>query len=262
MTTQSTLLALHDAQVRGSIADRLPKSWRPSWDGPVLQIATPGRGLAFAQDLDGLSGAELDALIGRVRDRAALLGQAVEWKTYGHDRRDLTERLRLAGFAPEDEETVVIGTAADLTTAGEDPEGITIRATTDPADLHRIAVMESEVWNVDWSWLADDLRDRIETAPDNIVVLVAEAAGEVVSAAWLVIIPGTDFGSLWGGSTLARWRRKGIYRALVARRARIAADQGIKYLLVDASKDSRPILQRLGLHAVTTTTPWVWSPDN
>jgi hypothetical protein len=100
MTTQSTLLALHDAQVRGSIADRLPKSWRPSWDGPVLQIATPGRGLAFAQDLDGLSGAELDALIGRVRDRAALLGQAVEWKTYGHDRRDLTERLRLAGFAP------------------------------------------------------------------------------------------------------------------------------------------------------------------
>lgn len=41
----------------------------------------------------------------------------------------------------------------------------------------------------------------------------------MVSAAWLVIIPGTEFAALWGGSTLAEWRRKGIYRALVARRA-------------------------------------------
>jgi len=262
MTTQSTLLALHDAQVRGSIAQRLPNSWRPLWDGPLLQIAAPNRGMAFAQDLEGLSVEELDALVGRVRDRSAELGQAIEWKTYGHDRPDLTERLRLAGFAPEERETVVIGEAADLTAAGEDPDGITIRATTDPADLRRIAAMESEVWAADWSWLADDLRDRIDTDPENIVVLVAEAADTVVSAAWLAIIPGTEFGSLWGGSTLAQWRRKGIYRALVARRARVAVDRGVKYLLVDASEDSRPILQRLGLHAVTTTTPWVWSPSS
>ncbi|MGI5522458.1 GNAT family N-acetyltransferase [Micromonospora sp. CA-259024] len=260
MTTRNELLDLHDQQVRGTIASRLPNNWKPSRDGPVLQIATPARGLAFAQDLDGLGVEELDALIGRVRDRSAARGQAIEWKTYGHDRQDLTERLRLAGFAPEDEETVVIGLADDLTAAGEAPNGIAIRATTDLTDLHRIAVMESEVWGADWSWLADDLRDRIESAPENIVVIVAEAADELVSAAWLVIIPGTEFAALWGGSTLVQWRRKGIYRALVARRAQIAADRGIKYLLVDASKDSSPILQRLGLHAVGTTTPWVWSP--
>ncbi|WP_307846935.1 GNAT family N-acetyltransferase [Micromonospora sp. D93] len=245
--------------MRGTIASRLPNNWKPSWDGPVLQIATPARGCAFAQDLDGLS-IELDALIGRVRDRSAARGQAVEWKTYGHDRRDLTERLRLAGFVPEDEETVVIGLATNLTAASEAPDGIAIRATTDLADLGRIAAMESEVWGVDWSWLAGDLRDRIESAPENIVVLVAEAADEVVSAAWLVIIPGTEFAALWGGSTLLQWRRKGIYRALVARRAQLAADRGIKYLMVDASKDSSPILQRLGLHPISTTTPWVWSP--
>ncbi|WP_444947955.1 GNAT family N-acetyltransferase [Micromonospora ureilytica] len=260
MTTRSELLALHDEQVRGTIAARLPNNWKPSWDGPVLQIATPTRGLAFAQDLDHLSIGDLDALICRVRDRSAARGLAMEWKTYGHDRQDLTERLRLAGFAPEDEETVVIGLAADLTGAGEAPDGIAVRATTDLADLRRIAALESEVWGVDWSWLADDLRDRIESAPENIVVLVAEAAGEVVSAAWLVVIASTEFAALWGGSTLPQWRRKGIYRALVARRAQVAADRGIRYLLVDASKDSRPILQRLGLHAVGTTTPWVWSP--
>jgi hypothetical protein len=33
-------------------------------------------------------------------------------------------------------------------------------------------------------------------------------------------------------------------------------------LAVDASADSSPILQRLGMRAVTTTTPWVWVPPS
>jgi GNAT superfamily N-acetyltransferase len=99
---------------------------------------------------------------------------------------------------------------------------------------------------------------RVQTG--TMVVFVAEAGGEVVSTAWLVFKPGTEFAGLWGGSTLAEWRGKGIYRALVARRADLAAERGIRYLQVDASDDSRPILQRLGFVAVTTTTPYVWAP--
>lgn len=30
---------------------------------------------------------------------------------------------------------------------------------------------------------------------------------------------------------------------------------------MDASEDSRPILQRLGFEAIITTTPWAWSPS-
>jgi GNAT superfamily N-acetyltransferase len=256
MTTHDELLVQHDWQVRGTVAARLPQSWHAVWDGPVLLAETPHRWMAFAQDLADLSVADLDALIARVRDR----GVTVEWKTYGHDRPDLVERLRLAGFVPEDQETVLIGLAADLTSAGEAPDGVSIRATTDLADLRRIAAMESQVWGVDLSSLADDLRDRIEAAPDDLVVFVAEAGGEVVSAAWMPIFRGTEFAGLWGGSTLAAWRGKGIYRALVAQRAGVATARGVRYLTVDASDDSRPILERLGLRPVTTTTPWVWTP--
>ena len=46
----------------------------------------------------------------------------------------------------------------------------------------------------------------------------------------------------------------------LAHRARLAAERGCRYLEVDASDDSRPILERLGFVAVTTTTPYVWSP--
>jgi hypothetical protein len=36
--------------------------------------------------------------------------------------------------------------------------------------------------------------------------------------------------------------------------------RGARLLQVDASDDSRPILERLGFVAVTTTTPYVWAP--
>jgi GNAT superfamily N-acetyltransferase len=120
--------------------------------------------------------------------------------------------------------------------------------------------MESSVWGQDWSWLAGDLIGRVSTAPAEIAVMVAEAGGDVVSAAWLVFRAGTEFASLWGGSTLPAWRGRGIYRALVAARARLATARGVRLLQVDASDDSAPILRRLGFHAVTTTTPYVWSP--
>ena len=68
-----------------------------------------------------------------------------------------------------------------------------------------------------------------------------------MNAAWLVYNQGTEFAGLWGGgSTLPGWRGRGIYRALVGRRAQLAAQLGVKYLLVDASAASRPILGRLG----------------
>ena len=71
---------------------------------------------------------------------------------------------------------------------------------------------------------------------------------------------GTEFATFWGGFTLPDWRRRGIYRALVAHRAKLAVARGRGYIEVDASDNSRPILERLGFIPVTTTTPYVWSP--
>src|SRR5262249_60177566 len=61
-----------------------------------------------------------------------------------------------------------------------------------------------------------------------------EAGDAVVSAGWIRYVAGTEFAGLWGGSTLEAWRRKGIYRALVAARARLAYERGYRYLQVDA----------------------------
>jgi GNAT superfamily N-acetyltransferase len=69
--------------------------------------------------------------------------------------------------------------------------------------------------------------------------------------------PGTEFAGLWGGGTVPGWRGRGIYRALVGHRAGVAAGLGYRYLQVDASSQSRPILHGLGFAALSTTTPYV-----
>lgn len=264
MTEDDTsLLAAYDAQMRG-VPPVLPVGVRYERDGPLVRIVGQFRGFVTAPRDLGVSGADLDALIARQRDCFAARGEAVEWKIRGHDApADLPERLRAAGFVAEDQETVLVGRADELAASGTAHplgDGVTLRQTTAADDLRRIGAMLSTVWGTDLNWLGADLIARIEAAPDQIAVLVAEAESEIVSAAWLVHRPGTQFAGLWGGSTLAPYRGRGIYHALVAARARLAADRGVDYLQVDASADSAPILRRLGFRAITTTTPYVWTP--
>lgn len=90
--------------------------------------------------------------------------------------------------------------------------------------------------------------------------VVALHGAEPVGAARLELHAGTDFASLWGGGTVPGWRGRGVYRALVAFRARIAAARGFTYVQVDATAYSRPILERLGFAALGTTTPYVLKP--
>jgi hypothetical protein len=52
---------------------------------------------------------------------------------------------------------------------------VSLRQVHEPSDFARIAAMESEVWDDDFSWIAQDLQTRVQAAPNEIVVLVAEA---------------------------------------------------------------------------------------
>jgi hypothetical protein len=261
MTDPDTLLAAYDA-LRPWVPAHLPSWLTYDHQGSVVRVVGQHRGFIDTASNVGVQGQALDLLIMEHRDFFARRGEAVEWKTRGHDEpADLPVRLLAAGFVPEEPETVVIGVAEQMAVERVLPKGVRLRQVNEPGDFARIAAMESEVWGEDYSWMAKDLQDRVQAEPQETVVLVAEADGQVISAAWLVFKAGTQFAGLWGGSTVRAWRRRGIYQALVARRAQLACARGVRYLQVDASDESKPILIRLGFQAVTTTTPYVWSPS-
>ncbi len=265
MPDVAELRAAYDEQVRAHVADRLARGVRVERDGPLLRFFGVGdRGFVVYRDLEGLEGAGLDELIARQVRVFAERGERFEWKLHGHDRPlDLRQRLRVAGFVPEDTETVVIAPAADIAGEAPLPEGVSLREVTSRGDFERIATLEQAVWgdSDQQSWLVDMLESERAVDADALTVVVAEAAATVVCVAWIRFERGTEFATLWGGATLPEWRRRGIYRATVAYRANLAAGRGFRYLETEASDDSRPILERLGFTAVTTTTPWVWSPQ-
>ena len=83
-------------------------------------------------------------------------------------------------------------------------------------------------------------------------------AGErPIAAGRLELPPSGEFAGLWGGGTVPDWRHRGVFRSLVAYRAKIARDRGFRYLQVDAAAASRPILERLGFVELAKTTPYV-----
>jgi GNAT superfamily N-acetyltransferase len=259
----ATLLDAYDRQLRGQLTDQLPEGVHVERDGPLMRIVGAKHGgFIHYRDLGGLEGAELDELIARQVRVFAERGEPFEWKLHAHDRpADLADRLHAAGFVPEATETVVIAPVADVAAEPRLPEGVRLREVSDRVDLDRIGALEQAIWQDDRGWLVDSLEAERAVDPDALTIVVAEEAGDTtICAGWVRFAQGTEFATLWGGGTLPAWRGRGIYRAIVAYRANLAAQRGLRYLQVDASDDSRPILERLGFVAVTTTTPFIWSP--
>lgn len=225
----------------------------------------PAGGFAMIESPLGLgpSPAAYEQVIARQRDFFAVRGQRVEWKTYDCDEpADLGQRLTAAGFVAQDDEALLLGEAAPL--AEQDlalPAGIAVRAADSRADLERIRVLQESVWGGDHAGVTQSLWQDWQRDPASMDIVVVEESrdGPVLCAA-RGEYDSSDFTGLWGGATLAPWRGRGLYRATLRYRARLGLARGKPYVRVDASADSEPILRRLGLHRVATTTPYVFAP--
>jgi len=262
LAPRAELLAAFDAQMRGPMSLKLPDGAHEEQDGPVFRSwGSAPRGCVLPGDLHALDAHQLDTLIQGQIKFFAERSLAFEWKTYAHDQTaQLTFRLRRAGFVPEARENLVIGRLSELNQTPQLPAGVSLRQVRSRADTNRMADLLTEVEGEDCRSLGEQFFKDAEVNPDHVVLLVAEAGAKVIGTARVNLEPGAEFATLWAGSTLPKWRSQGIYRATVAYRARLAAERGYQYLQVDASEESRPILERLGFLTVSSTTPYVWSP--
>jgi GNAT superfamily N-acetyltransferase len=176
---------------------------------------------------------KVEPLVARMRELPGL----VEWKYYSHDGPELRKRLLAAGLEPEKEETVVV---ADANSMAPPPADVELRVATD-----------------EFEDIAARIFGRRYTLPERAVAVVAVVDGHPVSGGRVDFEEGVEFAGLFGGITLPEYRRRGLYRATVAKRAELARERGYRWLYADALPTSRPILERLGFVAITTTTPFV-----
>jgi GNAT superfamily N-acetyltransferase len=262
--TPDELLDVFHHRIRLPDADAIP-GWKQEHVGLVHRSYVEGPdGAGFVETPRGL-GDDPDAVIEQELAFFRERGLPFEWKTYAYDEpADLGERLVKAGFSKQDRETLILGEVDRiLERPSALPSKVRLREADGADDFHRIAVLTDTLWDNGLARIVEQLQGEARMFPDRLSVFLVEDVlnqGPAVSAAWVRFHPGTGFASLWGGGTLPEWRRQGIYSALLVHRAHLAKDRGYEFLRVDASEDSRPILQKLGLHAVTTTTPYEWTP--
>jgi hypothetical protein len=183
----------------------------------------------------------------------------VEWKTRGHDHAPGLHGALLAhGFVQGDPESIMIGATRALALDVPLPQGVALRRITAQDDVRAMSALQDEVFGDPVSKeMAEALLRRL-SRDDGMELWVAEVAGRMVSAGRLEPVPGTAFAGIWGGVTHTEWRGRGIYRALTAARAKSALRVGATLIHSDSTEYSRPILERSGLVAVSTTTPHFW----
>ncbi|MFF2860396.1 GNAT family N-acetyltransferase [Streptomyces rubiginosohelvolus] len=240
-------------------------------DGPGVRVERAGpvvRQVGGPDDWNGvvwsdpeLDAAGADAAVAAQIEHCTALGLPdFEWKLYSHDRpADLGDRLRAAGFVPEEPETLLVAPAGLPAGSVGLPEGLTLVPVTDAAGAELMARAHERAFGTDGTRLLHQVVKRLEEAPEDFVAVMAvDGDGEPVCSGRMELYPGTGFAGLWGGGTVAEWRGRGVYRALVSYRARIAAEHGCRFLQVDASAMSAPVLARLGFTALGTTTPYVY----
>jgi GNAT superfamily N-acetyltransferase len=179
---------------------------------------------------------QVEPLVARMRE----VEGHVEWKYYSHDGPELRERLLAAGLEPEDEETVVVAEAASIEPPADDVE---LRLATD-----EFVELAERVFG----------RSHGSGLPERSLAVVAVVDGQPVSGGRVDFEDDVEFAGLFGGITLPEYRRRGLYRATVAKRAELARERGYRWLYSDALPTSRPILEQVGFVPITTTTPFVF----
>lgn len=258
---QQQLLALYDQEER--IIARWPAMIREETDLLVRhRPAQPGGHrdsgfIAFTR----LDRDTADHAIREQMEYFGALGLKLGWKLYEHDLpQDLSARLLAHGFTADEPESIM---ALDLSEAPAgllEPVVADIRRIEDPRGLHYVQEIEEAVWGEDHSGLVAFLRETLVDTPEKISIYCAFVDGQPASVAWLFIEEARPFASLWGGSTLPQYRQRGLYTALLAVRLQEALRRGARFLTVDASPMSRPIVQRYGFRQITTACDYDWEP--
>lgn len=249
------LLALHDRHQRRELREH---AFRREVTPEVVRFVHPNGGegmLIYA----ALTPENVDRVIDEQVAYFEGLGQDFEWKTYDHDQpEDLKRRLAVRGFVAEEPESLLV---LDLETAPAElwkPVPQDVRRITDPILLDAIGPIQEHVWGEADPGFIADLKAELTQAPQGVSIYIAYANGIPVSHARITFHEGSPFAGLWGGSTLEEYRSLGFYTALLAVRAQEARARGVRFLTIDASVMSRPIVEKRGFRFLTMTQPFKW----
>jgi len=249
------ILALFDAEQRINIKfPGVRKEVRPH----VIRYVDEKGGPHFIL-YSQLVGADVEAVIAEEQAYFGPLGE-VEWKVYAHDQpADLLERLVASGFKAGEREAVMILNLEEMSRMDVSSEtgDRAVRKLESASQLEEVQQIEEAVWDEDFGWVTEFLGADM-ARPGYLSVYVAYVDEQPACTGWIYFHPNSQFAGLWGGSTVPEHRKRGLYTAVLDVRLREAAARGYRFVTIDASPMSRPIVERNGFKHLTTAWACTW----
>lgn len=252
METQD-LLALFDKEQRIEIEyPGMEKHVLPH----VVRFVRPAPGMSFVL-YSNVDEETVDAVVEEQIAYFSANKQPFEWKVYAHDRPpDLKERLVAYGFEAEEADAIMV---LDVEEA---PPSLLERVTADVRRIERdqlddVIAVEEAVWSGSFEWIRQRMGGHLDV-PGYLSIYVAYVEEKPACAGWICFHGNSQFASLWGGSTVPAYRKRGLYTAVLAARVQEAMARGYRFLTVDASAMSRPIVARHGFRQVTEAYACEW----
>jgi hypothetical protein len=226
---------------------------------PVVRLVDVSNGWEGMVIYSNLDESNAETVIQEQVDYFQKLHQNFEWKVFDYDRpADLKARLKQHGFKIEGKDALLILDLQKASGSLWEPIQHDVRRILDPADLPKVREVEEKVWHEDCTWVVTYLGNALREDPPHMSIYLATVNGEPACTAWIHFPQNSPFASLFGGSTVAAYRRQGVYAAVLAARAQEARQRGVRYLTVDASRMSRPILEKYGFELIGWSNPCKW----
>lgn len=200
----------------------------------------------------------LEGVISREAAYLASMNQPFTWKVYEHDQlTTLGQALTSSGFAEDEEPAAVMVFDVNQATASSfEAEPADIRRITDREGLRDIVRVLDGVYGGHNDWVYERMGLHLQI-PGYLSMYAAYADGKPVSAAW-TYFPGRNFATLYGGSTLAEYRNRGLYTSLLKTRLREIRARGCPFAVVEAGPMSKPIVAKHGFQQLTTVWDYEW----
>lgn len=191
----------------------------------------------------------------------APLQQPFTWKVYEHDRLpSLKDELISHGFSPDDDPAAVM--VLDVKKADGSlfqPVQADIRRIDTREGLEDVIHVLDKVWGGHNTWVNGRLGSHLQI-PGYLSVYAAYVEDRPAAIAW-TYFPRGHFATLFAGSTIAEFRKQGLYTSLLATRLKEIRERGYRFAVVEAGAMSKPIVARHGFQQLTTVYDFEWKKN-
>jgi len=199
----------------------------------------------------------LDRVIDSSLAHFAPMDQPFTWKVYEHDRLpSLKSKLEAHGFNSDGGDPVMV---LELNNASVDkpiPATAEIRRITTGDGLKDVVSVLDQVYGGNNDWVYDRLGLHL-AIPGYLSLYAAYTKGKPASIAW-TCFPHGHFATLFGGTTLAEYRGRGMYTSLLLTRLKEIRERGYRFAVVETGPMSRPIVEKYGFKQLTTVWDYEW----